>query len=263
MQCPYCLSAVVEEALVCKTCTKDLYLFKPMMEKVALLEAKLEEIPNHEAYEKKILELEELIDALETKKNKSRGFDNFIFDCLFFIFLPLGLLLVSHTLITVVYDIKMLYLRIISIILPLPFGYFLFNSYKRSVFLWFIGVIFLAVLSVIGMSYITNLVDNSPIFPQSPLEWQEFFEYSVSIALSFLTGMLFGSFSYAAKQKYFKSAPINPYLKIFFNIVGDGKMSSEKLHQKMTNLQLFFGTVVALGTTGLSIYTGLKSIFGN
>ena len=263
MQCPYCLSEVNEEAVVCKTCTKDLYLFKPMMEKIALLEAKLEEIPNHEIYENRISELEGLIEVLEVNKNQPRGFNGFIWDSLLFIFLPLVLLLVSHTLITVVYDTKMLYLRIISIILPLPFGYFLFSSYKRSVFLWFVGVGFLAILSVIGMSGITSVVDNSPIFPQSPLEWRELFEYSVSIALSFLTGMLFGSYSFATKQRYYKSAPINPYLKLIINAIGDGKLSPQNLHQLMTKLQAFGGTSVALGATGLSIYTGLKGVLGN
>ena len=37
MNCPYCLSEVAEEASVCKICTRDLYLFKPMMAKVAEL----------------------------------------------------------------------------------------------------------------------------------------------------------------------------------------------------------------------------------
>ena len=41
MKCPYCLSEVDSEAYVCKICTKDLYLFKPLMEKVSSLEEKL------------------------------------------------------------------------------------------------------------------------------------------------------------------------------------------------------------------------------
>lgn len=49
MQCPYCLSEVAEEAVVCKVCTRDLYLFKPMMAKVAELEKQLEEMPNQQA----------------------------------------------------------------------------------------------------------------------------------------------------------------------------------------------------------------------
>ena len=62
MNCPYCLSEVLEEAHVCKTCSRDLYLFKPMMAKVAELEAKITAIPSSEAYVLRIAELEEMID---------------------------------------------------------------------------------------------------------------------------------------------------------------------------------------------------------
>jgi len=263
MQCPYCLSEVNEAAVVCKICTKDLYLFKPLLDKVSSLEGMLKEIPNIEAYENRILELETLIEVLEGSKNNTRGFKNIFFDILLFILLPLTLLLVSHALITIVYDTKMLYLRIISFVLPLPFGYFLFNSRKRPIFFWFLGVMLLAILSVIGMSSITSLVDHSPIFPQSIVEWREIFEYSISVALSFLAGMLFGSFSYAAKQRNFKTVTINPYLKLLINAIGEGKLSPSSLHELMTKLQAFGGTAVALGATVLSIYTGLKGVLGN
>jgi hypothetical protein len=86
----------------------------------------------------------------------------------------------------------MIYLRIISMILPLPFAYFLFKAHAHKLFPWFIGVVFLAIASVIGMSWITSLVDHSPVWPQNLFEWREVLEYSASIAFSFLTGMLLG-----------------------------------------------------------------------
>uniref|UniRef100_B1XVP5 Uncharacterized protein n=1 Tax=Polynucleobacter necessarius subsp. necessarius (strain STIR1) TaxID=452638 RepID=B1XVP5_POLNS len=58
MNCPYCLSEVSEEAYVCKTCSRDLYLFKPMMAKISALEEKLATIPSTELYELRIAELE-------------------------------------------------------------------------------------------------------------------------------------------------------------------------------------------------------------
>jgi hypothetical protein len=41
MKCPYCLSLVEDEAVVCKVCTRDLYLFKPLSEKIRQLEEQL------------------------------------------------------------------------------------------------------------------------------------------------------------------------------------------------------------------------------
>ena len=62
MNCPYCLSEVSEEAYACKTCSRDLYLLKPMMAKIADLESKLAAIPSPELYELRIAELEQLLD---------------------------------------------------------------------------------------------------------------------------------------------------------------------------------------------------------
>ena len=44
--------------------------------------------------------------------------------------LPLCVLLISHALITIVYDFELIYLRIISILVPLPFAYYLFQKKK-------------------------------------------------------------------------------------------------------------------------------------
>ena len=132
MKCPYCLSEVDEEAVACKFCTKDLYLFKPLIKKVAELERQMEDIPNREAYEQRIAELEEMLSEREDEISK----DPHILSTLFknigvYLIIPLALLLLAHALIIVVYDTKEIYLRIISMIIPLPFGYFLFKGQKE------------------------------------------------------------------------------------------------------------------------------------
>ena len=89
MNCPYCLSEVAEEAVVCKTCTRDLYLFKPMMAKVAELEKQLSEIPNQEAYEKRFVELEVMLDEHEQKLISPKTFSNWIIDIALYLVVPL------------------------------------------------------------------------------------------------------------------------------------------------------------------------------
>jgi len=122
MNCPYCLSEVLEEAHVCKTCSRDLYLFKPMMAKIAGLEGQLAAVPSQEVNELRIAELEHLLDEQE-QKLASRSPLSWIKDIVLYLIVPLLLLLLAHWLITVVYDTKMIYLRIISMALPLPFAY--------------------------------------------------------------------------------------------------------------------------------------------
>ena len=261
MNCPYCLSEVLEEAHVCKTCTRELYLFKPMMAKIAGLEGQLAAVPSQEVNELRIAELEHLLDEQE-QKLASRSPLSWIKDIVLYLIVPLLLLLLAHWLITVVYDTKMIYLRIISMALPLPFAYFLFKGHAHKLFPWFIGVVFLAITSVIGMSWITSLVDHSPVFPQNLFEWREVLEYSASIAFSFLTGMLLGRVAYAGKQRRRQAGIMNALIKVA-STQSAGSVSIEGVHGLMKSLQEYGGTVVALGTTAVSIYTGLKGIVGS
>jgi len=265
MNCPYCLSEVSEEAYVCKTCSRDLYLFKPLMARIAEAEKKLLEIPSTEAYEVRIAELESLLDEQQQRQVKRTAL-NWVSDIALYLLVPLLMLLVAHWLITVVYDTKMIYLRIVSMVLPLPFAYTLFKGHAHKLMPWFIGVAFLAIASVIGMSWITSLVDHTPVWPQNLFEWKEVLEYSASIAFSFLTGMLLGGVAYAAKQKRRQAGVLASIKKV---VVASGDVraqqgvSVESVHGVLKTLEGYGGTIVALGTTAVSIYTGLKGIVGS
>ncbi|MBU3555220.1 hypothetical protein [Polynucleobacter sp. UB-Piko-W3] len=261
MNCPYCLSEVSEEAHVCKTCSRDLYLFKPMIAKIASLEDQLAAIPSQEVNELRIAELECLLEE-QNQQLASRSMFAWVKDIALYLILPLLLLLLAHWLIAIVYDTKMIYLRIISMALPLPFAYFLFEGHAYKLFPWFVGVVFLAISSVIGMSWITSLVDHSPVWPQNLFEWREVLEYSASIAFSFLTGMLLGGVAYASKQRRRHAGIMNMLIKVT-STQSAGGVSIQGMHGLMKSLQDYGGTVVALGTTAVSIYTGLKGIIGN
>ncbi|MBT8569085.1 hypothetical protein G6705_03875 [Polynucleobacter paneuropaeus] len=261
MNCPYCLTEVQSEALVCKTCTRDLYLLKPMMVRVSELEQELSNIPNQDALKGRIAELELLIEE-HTRTHLARGFIAWVGDIFRYLVLPLLFLLLAHLLISVVYDTKMIYLRIISMALPMPFAYFLFKTYPHKLFPWFCGVVVLAISSVLGMSWITSLVDHSPVFPQSMFEWKEVLEYSASIAFSFLTGMLLGRITYNKRRTNLHASVMDPYLKALAHGLQEEGLSIDSVHDLMKKLQEYGGTIVALGTTVLSIYTGLKGIIG-
>jgi len=263
MKCPYCLSEVDEQAVVCRTCTKDLYLFKPLMQKIADLEEKLSHVQNSEALQNRILELEGYVHDLQTQAESQEETEAHKFVLWFrTLCLPLIILLIAHGLITVVYDINLLYLRVVSIVVPLPFAYWLFQQRQRAVVPWFLGAVLLASCAVVGMSTITFWVDHSPILPQSRIEWKEFIEYSASISFSFLTGMLLGTFAYLKRIRSQRQVAINPWVKALVNGLGDGKLSPDALHGLMRKVNEFGGTAVALGTTALSIYTGLKGVLG-
>jgi hypothetical protein len=231
-----------------------------MITKIASLEGQLAAVPSQEVNELRIAELEFLLDE-QTQKLVNRSLLTWVMDIVRYLIVPLLLLLLAHWLITVVYDTKMVYLRLISMILPLPFAYFLFKGHAHKLFPWFVGVVFLAISSVIGMSWITSLVDRSPVWPQNFFEWKEVLEYSASIAFSFLTGMLLGGVAYASKQRRRQAGIMNMLIKVASTHSGGGA-SIQGVHGLMKSLQEYGGTVVALGTTAVSIYTGLKGIIG-
>lgn len=113
------------------------------------------------------------------------------------------------------------------------------------------------------MSWITSLVNKNPIWPQNLFEWKEVFEYSASIAFSFLTGILLGRVSYLAKQRARRAGLVSSMMKVASLNLKDGGASIKNVHGLMKSLQECVGTIVALGTTAVSIYTGLKGIIGS
>ncbi|NDF43890.1 MAG: hypothetical protein EB137_04855 [Actinobacteria bacterium] len=253
MKCPYCLSDIDSEAYVCKVCTKDLYLFKPLIQKVSDLEEKLSNVSDREVLESRISELQE--EFIYKKELEAEGIVGILLKISKFLFLPLLILLMAHAVIIVVYDLKLIYLRLASILIPMPFAFFLFQKKKNPVFPWFLGSLVLAFITVIGMSAITSLVDKTPVMPQSMIEWKEFIEYSLSITFSFLTGILLGTISFFKRSKH--KIDINPMLKALLNLIVNKKLSPEALQELLQKSIKY----VSLATTLLSLYTGLRRFF--
>lgn len=253
MKCPYCLSDIDSEAYVCKVCTKDLYLFKPLIQKVSDLEEKLSNVSDREVLESRISELQE--ELIYKKELEAEGIVGIFLKISKFLFLPLLILLMAHAVIIVVYDLKLIYLRLASILIPMPFAFFLFQKKKNPVFPWFLGSLVLAFITVIGMSAITSLVDKTPVMPQSMIEWKEFIEYSLSITFSFFTGILLGTISFFKRSKH--KIDINPMLKALLNLIVNKKLSPEALQELLQKSIKY----VSLATTLLSLYTGLRRFF--
>lgn len=253
MKCPYCLSDIDSEAYVCKVCTKDLYLFKPLIQKVSDLEEKLSNVSDREVLESRISELQE--ELIYKKELEAEGIFGIFLKISKFLFLPLLILLMAHAVIIVVYDLKLIYLRLASILIPMTFAFFLFQKKKNPVFPWFLGSLVLAFITVIGMSAITSLVDKTPVMPVSMIEWKEFIEYSLSITFSFLTGILLGTISFFKRSKH--KIDINPILKALLNLIVNKKLSPEALQELLQKSIKY----VSLATTLLSLYTGLRRFF--
>lgn len=268
MKCPYCTSDISREALVCPVCRRDLYLFKPLLARIADLEAQLQE---SRAAAPELSDLQERIRLLEAgaidgappaaaSAAPGGGRGNWLLHW----GLPLLLLLLAHGLIVLVFDLDTLYLRTVSLLIPLPFGFLLLQRGPRS--LWHAGAaaFAMAALAVLGMSGLVAYVDGVPWLPQGRVEWREFAEYAASIGFSYLTGMLLGS-------GLTRRTPVLPteagagqggwQVALARHLVS-GPPSMEKLQKAVSRINEVSSSLVAIGTTVLSVYTGLRGLLG-
>jgi hypothetical protein len=126
---------------------------------------------------------------------------------------------------------------------------------------WFFMATVLAVSSVFGMSYMTHLVDGSSVMPQNAFEWREFLEYGVSIAASFFTGMVLGRAAYIKNHPMINTVIGGAYSALIAKAGKDG-LDPAGAFKLMKVLNDHVSTVMALGSTALSVYTGLKGILG-
>lgn len=282
MRCPYCVSEIADEALVCPRCTRDLYLFKPLLEKIGQLERALAEPPRLPAdAEQRIAALEAELAALKAgpaptlpaavaaevsaevraelappPTGTPPGYWAAVAQSL----LPAVLLLLfAHWLMLFVYDVKPLYLRVATILLPVPFGFLLASrfpdEFRKSVF----AAAVLAVAGVLSMLGVTAAIDKVPLLPQDMRDLRETLEYVVSIALAFVTGLLLGAYHARRKLAELRTNRVVLLLARAFVPNEEGKLGIEKAVKKLTKLQ---EAVTPAATGAAAVYAGIKAFLG-
>lgn len=258
MKCPYCTSEIADAALACPHCTRDLYLIKPLQEKVAALEKRLQELEAGAAGPAAAVPAAAPEPAAEPPLTAAQS----AAELLLLWGLPLALLLLAHILITVVYDANTLWLRVVSLLIPLPFGLALMGRRWRHFGLWSAAAFAMAACAVLGMSWITGLVDHTPVLPQDKREWKEFIEYAASVGFSFMTGMVFGRMRWQRRQAALDIEKARGLVVKIARMVVTGQESAEKIQGTVKKLNELGGSLAAAGTTVAAAYTGLQGFFG-
>jgi len=279
MRCPYCVSEIADEALACPRCARDLYLFKPLLAKIEQLEKTVAEQAaavgaNSEvriaALEQELAALKAeragaaeaaaaVIEAVEPPAPEATppGYAAAVAQSL----IPtLLLLLLAHWVMLFVYDVKPLYLRVATILIPVPFGFLLAsqfpNEFRKSVF----AAAALAFAGVFSMLTVTAVIDKVPLLPQDLRDLRETLEYVLSIALAFVTGLLLGEYHARRKLAELKSNRMVLLLARAFVPNEEGKLGIEKAVKKLTKLQ---EAVTPAATGAASIYAGVKAFLGD
>ena len=257
MHCPYCVSDINDGAVVCPVCRRDLYLFKPLLERIDVLEKQLaaqDGVLTDLREASAGIAVEEAGSSLEDETEVLPGAADWLSNWL----APLALLLLTHGLIVVVYDLNTIYLRVVSLLIPLPFGVLLAARARRPRWLLAFMAISMSGLAVLGMSVLTSLVDGTPILPMGLREWREFIEYAASIGLSFVTGLIIGSMS-RQKARVQRAAGLSVALA---RLVSNGAEKTDQFQAVVKKFNDLGGTLTAAGTTLAAVYAGLQGVIG-
>jgi hypothetical protein len=254
MECPFCAESVKQEAIVCKHCSRDLRVARPVMLEVHAIVSELDQLQR------------ELASVKARLARAHFPVRHLIGDFTCYVLAPAALLVAAHIIVTIVLDVTPLYLRLASVVIPLPFGLAL-HELRKIGYRGAIGIgIVTATVAVACMLIVTGLNDKVPIIPNTWLDWREVIEYVASIALAFGTGDILGLliFDVFPRTVSHDGKP-NAVAFVIAGMLGQ-HVGEEQMRRRARRIQDLLRTagplVGILITAGGSIYAGLKGIIG-
>jgi hypothetical protein len=250
MECPFCAEEVKDDAIVCKHCGRDLKIPKPLIEENAELVAKIGELQR---------ELDQLRAEVDRRRNPG-GFWGKYFAA--YVVPPILLLLAAHVLLIVTFDVNPLFMRFVSMLIPLPFGFCMaWISHLGWRTALGLGAI-VGVVAVAGMTAIIGYIDEIPVMPQNLREWRETAEYATSITLATLTGYLLSVLVRNILHQH-ALGRVRPNATAFriAAMVGPnvGRVAMRRRAERIVNLMKITKSVgTTLGSATGMVYTGIR-----
>jgi hypothetical protein len=178
--------------------------------------------------------------------------------------LPTLLLLVAaHAVLLFVYDLKPLYLRIASMLIPLPFGFALLLWHPRRMLRSALCGFVMAALAVLAMLQVTAMIDKVPLLPQDLRELREVLEYVLSIGLAFFTGLLLGRLRLQQLQRLQPGRAPGRLMLLVAQLFTTNDKGELGLLQAVSRVQKLHAQIAPLAAGAASVYAGVKAVIGD
>ena len=235
LPCPYCAERISALAVVCRHCHRDLQFFAPLHRELRAQAKRIEALetqntrllglltrhwpalqaglpptalagdgaaaPPHLPQEHPPAELAAWA-APDTAAPPARALPRLCgLRLIGRIALPALALLLAHALIVLALDLNPLWLRAVSIALPLAAALGFALRWRASLATHALCALAVALLAVGGMTAVIAQVDGVPFWPQNPREWQEVAYYVASIAFGDLTGAALARLVHLRRQR--------------------------------------------------------------
>lgn len=269
-RCPYCTASVSPQALVCQTCRRDFYLFKPLQARIEALESSLAQAQTVAlADQQRIAELQARLDwaaahpGLGAPDGIAAQARSYWVSLLLSLLPALLLLVAAHAVLLFVYDLKPLYLRIASVLIPLPFGVALLLWHPRRMTRSALCGFGMAALAVLAMLQVTAMIDKVPLLPQDLRELREVLEYVLSIGLALFTGLLLGRLRLQRLQRLQPGQPPGRLMLLVAQLFTTNDKGELGLLQAVSRVQKLHAQIAPLAAGAASVYAGVKAVIGD
>lgn len=256
MKCPYCISEIDNAALACPHCTRDLTLFRPLLQRIETLETSL--LARIDELAQKIPD-QRVVPAPVPVASKAPDVapDGVRREWRWALLTPLLLLLIAHLLITQVWDTSDWVLYATSIAIPFLPGFRLMRLRQRPLLVAALGGLLMAIVAVFGMSALTGIIDQTDWLPADARSWRELANYALSIGLSFVAGAIAGQLLRERADR------LEAARRRAIELLSGQAFSADSLQQTVERLNGIGKALMALATTGASVYSGLGRFIAN
>lgn len=259
-RCPYCCSDIPVQAIVCRHCTRDLTFFRPLSLEIQALGKQVQDLQAMVSRQDGLLQRLQGRPGTAWPAEPASQTPNLARTTAWSTLLGMGIMTIallglSHWVLLFVYDAPPLYLRVLTIVLPMLTSYLCARLTRLHLAVQLLSALAIGTGAVMLMLAITSGIDHVPLWPANAREWRETLEYTIAIVLACFSGALM----HHLKQRMDNHSQQNLRLSVLLERDPNGKLHIAEISNQVQSLISALAPVASAGT---ALYSGLKIFMG-